>query len=145
MSLVRFILLAFAFAACSAEREAVDPHSLIEGGSYYDRPPDAESESGKPKYVPTTPAGAEPAATRAQCKKAAENMVRLGIEQGIEAESDPEKRKQLEADRASALQSDGARQMVEQFTDACMKDGMDQKAAQCVAQVKKESEIESCY
>jgi hypothetical protein len=138
----------FAFAAlltaCGPPKEADDPRDLLgedlehEGVSGAGTAPDTPRETAKPKGPAHT------LASRADCESAARHLVELGVELAIREETDPERRKQLESQRAAAVRNDRARAHVASWTDECLQRETTQAEARCIARVQNEADIDRC-
>jgi len=143
--LASFALLA-GLSACPA-KEAEDPRSIlgddlehhdVSGGG---KAPDSPRQPPQPKRAP---APGIKLATAAECEAAARHMVELGVELAIREETDPTKKKQLEAQRASATQNQDAKDYVASLTDECIRDQTTQRKAQCMARVQSQLDIDRC-
>ena len=140
--LASFALLA-GVAACPA-KEAEDPRSILgedldyQGASGSGKAPDRPRQSPPPR-----PSGTK-LATAAECEAAARHVVELGVELAIREETDPAKKKQLEAQRATATQNQDAKDYIASLKDECIRDQTTQKKAQCMARVQSQMDIDRC-
>jgi len=134
-----------ALVGCPA-KEAEDPRSILgedldnQGASASGKAPDSPPQQ-KPQQP--RPAGTK-LATAAECEAAARHMVALGVELAIREETDPAKKKQLEAQRATATQNQDAKDYIASLKDECIRDQTTQRKAQCMARVQSQTDIDRC-
>jgi hypothetical protein len=136
-------------AGCPA-KEAEDPRSILgedldyQGASASGKAPESPRKPDSPRQPPPPRPSGTKLATPAECEAAARHMVELGVELAIREETDPAKKKQLEAQRASASQNQDAKDYIASLTDDCIRDQTTQRKAQCMARVQSQMDIDRC-
>ncbi len=129
-------------------KEATDPQKII--GKDLDQGGVESSGTSSPKPDPQAVPNArkapppEVAATRDDCERASRHVEELGIDLAINAETDPEKKKQMADTKASTMASPEMQQRIRRGTDQCLQRGTSRREARCIAQIRSEQDIDRC-
>jgi hypothetical protein len=134
------------FLAACHEKEAADPKDILredladEDNQVGGNPAPVRRQPAAPKRAASRPA----LASRAECERAARHTFELGYALGVAEVSAEKQRSEVKTRRPEGLESEEARQRIDQITEECLQQRTTRREAQCIAQVKSEAEIDRC-
>jgi hypothetical protein len=140
------LLFGAAVAQACEPKEARDPADIIAEDPSFLEPRYSELEAEETASASPTPAGApgEPPATYEDCKRAVTHLEALGIDLAIAEESDPDRKRSLEADKADLLRSPAVQRRINDAADECVLRGTSKREAQCIASIDSPEDIDRC-
>jgi len=137
-------LLTVAWLSSCAPKEAEDPKSILGNDLAHEGVYGGGEGPDSPRDVRSAGPPSEALASRADCEQAARHLVELGIDLAIREEQDPEKKQKLADDKPAALNSEGARAHVAEWSAECRARRTTRAEARCIASIRSESAIERC-
>lgn len=139
--------------AC-APPEARDPSEIIaEDPSFLHGQGAVHHEgSGPPPRTPEARTGPRPEAdpqldrpaSYADCQTAHRHVMRLGIEEAIRAEQDPEEQKRMRYEKGALLESPAVKTAIREAAEDCVTRRTTKREAACIAKLQSTSGVDRC-
>ena len=137
---------------CGGPKEAENPRDLlgedlnhggVYGGGTAPDTPGAPPEEPEQAAKPGARKPGDPASS-ADCARAADHLVKLGIDLAIREETDQGKKQQMLQDREAALHSERAETHRKEWARECLERGTTVREAECIAKIRRELDIDAC-